>query len=291
MTTSRSTRRARRGTLLRSAGWLSATAMIATAAFAPATVSAADPHSMDVACNNIVSGARSPEYVWATIDDAGVTASWATDAEHFDAANQETVTIRVCAVDADGDDHGAIDQDTENDGTQLFPWSLLGYETNPCPDSSLTFGASADSPAVNTKKSDLIACPADEVDQPTDGVDDPSDGVDDPSDGVDEPSDGVDDPSDGVDDPSDGVDDPSDGVDQPTDGVDDPSDNGGDDEPTGAVEGAVGTPGVTPPPTDTLVIAAAPAGGDGWRLVLVLVAASLVGSLAASQPRRARHKA
>src|SRR5215208_5709651 len=98
MTTSRTSRRARRGTLVRSAGWLSAAAMIATAAFAPATVSAADPHSMDVACNNIVHGARSPEYVWATIDDAGVTANWATDADHFDAANQETVTIRVCAI-------------------------------------------------------------------------------------------------------------------------------------------------------------------------------------------------
>ena len=109
MTTSRSTRRARRGTLVRTAGWLSAAAMLATAAFAPASVSAANPSAMDVACNNIVHGGPSPEYVWTTVDDAGVTANWATDAAHFDSATYDTVTIRVCVVDADGADQGGID--------------------------------------------------------------------------------------------------------------------------------------------------------------------------------------
>src|SRR6185369_14750634 len=168
MTTSRSPRRARRGTLVRTAGWLAAGAMLATAALAPASVAAANPTSMDVACNNIVHGGRSPEYVWTTVDAAGVTANWATDAAHFDAANQTTVTVRTCVMDADGTDHGAIDQNTENDGSQLFPWSVLGYAADPCPDSSLTFGSSVDSPAVQTKKSDLIACPTDDAgDQPT----------------------------------------------------------------------------------------------------------------------------
>jgi hypothetical protein len=296
MTTSRSSRRARRGTLVRTAGWISAAAMLATAAFAPASVSAANPSAMDVACNNIVHGGRSPEYVWTTVGDAGVTANWATDAAHFDSATFDTVTIRVCVVDADGTDQGGIDQDTENDGTQLFPWSLLGYSANPCPDDTLSFGSSADSPAVQTKKSDLIVCPAASADQPTDGADQPTDGADQPTDGADQPTDGADQPTDGADQPTDGADQPTDGAnqptdsaDQPTDGADEPTDSA--DEPTGAVEGAVGTPGLTPPPTDTLVAAAPSTGGDGWRIVLVLLAATLVGTLAASQPRKARVRA
>ena len=251
---------------------------------------------MDVACNNIVHGARSPEYVWTTVDDAGVTANWATDPTHFDAANYATVTVRVCVVDADGADHGAIDQNTENDGSQLFPWSVLGYAANPCPDDSLTFGASADSPAVQTKKSTMVACPAggddpsDNVDQPSDNVDQPSDEVDQPSDGVDDPSDNVDQPSDGVDDPSDGVDQPGGGIDVPTDAVNDPSDGG--TEPTGAVEGITGKPGLTPPPTDTLAASTAPAGGsDGWRLVLAFLAFASVGTLVFTTPRGARQRA
>ncbi|HEU4573196.1 MAG TPA: hypothetical protein VFR93_10960 [Candidatus Limnocylindrales bacterium] len=248
--------------------------MLATAAFAPATASAA-PTSMDVACNNIVHGGRSPEYVWTTVDDAGVTANWATDAAHFDAANYATVTVRVCVVDADGADHGAIDQNTANDGSQLFPWSVLGYAANPCPDDSLTFGSSVDSAAVETKKSNMIACPT---------------AGDDPSDEVDQPSDEVDQPSDEVDQPTDEVDQPSGEIDQPTDQVNDPSDDGA--EPTGEVAGIQGTPGVTPPPTDTLVIASAPAGGsDGWRIVLVLVAAATIGSLVFTTPTKARRRA
>jgi hypothetical protein len=255
--------------------------MLATAAFAPATASAA-PTSMDVACNNIVHGGRSPEYVWTTVDDAGVTANWATDAAHFDAANYSTVTVRVCVVDADGADHGGIDQNTANDGSQLFPWSVLGYAANPCPDDSLTFGSSVDSAAVQTKKSNMIACPT--------AGDDPSDEVDQPSDEVDQPTDEVDQPTDEVDDPSDEVDQPTDGIDQPTDEVNDPSDGGA--EPTGEVAGVQGTPGVTPPPTDTLVVASAPAGSsDGWRIVLVLVAAATIGTLVFTTPTRARRRA
>ena len=265
MTTSRSDRRARRGAIARTAGWLAAGAMLATAAFAPASVAAANPTAQDVACNNIVHGGRSPEFVWTTVDAAGVTANWATDAAHFDAANHSTVVVRVCVIDADGTDQGGIDQNTENDGAQLFPWSVLGYAANPCPDSSLSFGSSVDSPAVETKKSNLVDCPAQDAgDQPTDNADDvPTDNA----------------------------------GDQPTNGADEPIDNSGNvptdsaDEPTGAVKGIVGTPGLTPPPTDTPLVVPATNGGDGWRMALVLMAAVLIGSLAFSQPRRARRKA
>ena len=86
--------------------------------------------------------------------------------------------------------------------------------------------------------------------------------------------------------------------DVPTDNAGDvPTDNAGDvpsdaaDQPTGAVLGIVGTPGLTPPPTDTPLVAPASGGSDGWRMALVLMAAVLIGSLAFSQPRRARRKA
>ena len=287
MTTSRSHRRARRGALVRTAGWLAAGAMLATAAFAPASVAAANPTSMDVACNNIAHGGRSPEFVWTTVGAAGVTANWAIDAAHFDAANEATVVVRVCVIDANGADHGGIDQNTENDGVQLFPWSVLGYAADPCPNSSLTLGSSVDSPAVQTKKSNMIDCPA--VDQPTDNAgDQPTD------DAGDEPTDNA------GDQPTDNAgDQPTDNAgDQPTDNAgDQPTDNAGDvptdsaDAPTGAVKGIVGTPGLTPPPTDTQLVAPASGGSDGWRMVLVLMAAVLIGSVAASQPRRSRRKA
>jgi hypothetical protein len=296
MTTSRSDRRARRGAIVRAAGWLAAGAMLATAAFAPASVAAANPTAQDNACNNIVHGGRSPDFVWTTVDAAGVTANWATDAAHFDAANHSTVVVRVCVIDADGTDQGGIDQNTENDGAQLFPWSVLGYAANPCPDSSLTFGSSVDSPAVETKKSNLIDCPAQDAgDQPTDNAgDQPTDNAGDvPTDNAgDQPTDAADDPTDNA------GEQPTDSADEPTDNAGDvPTDNAGEqptdsaDEPTGAIKGIVGTPGLTPPPTDTALVVSPTAGGDGWRIALVLMAAVMIGGLAFGRPRRARRKA
>jgi len=272
MTVTRSTRRARRGFLLRRFGWLAAAAMLAVAAIAPTSVAAANPQPQDNACNNIGSGGRSPDYVWTTVGTDGVTAHWAIDADHFDAANFATVTVRVCVFDANGPDQGGIDQNTENDGVQLFAWSLLGYNADPCPNSDLTFGSSVDSPAVQTKKSDLIDCPAGEpstapsTEPSTAPSTEPST----------EPSTA----------PST---EPS--TEPSTAPSTEPSSAPSTEpstQPTGGVEGVTGTPGVTPPPTDTLTSGAPTPAGDGWRAVLVLVAAVLVGTLVASQPRQAR---
>jgi hypothetical protein len=293
MKTSLSTRRGRRGGLLRTAGWLSAAAMIAVAAFAPATAAAADPHSMDVACNNIRSGARSPEYVWVSVGPDGVTASWATDAAHFDAAGNPTVTIRVCVFDAAGEDQGAIDQDTENDGQQLFAWSLLGYEANPCPDDDLTFGGSADSPAVNTKKSNLIDCPADEETTPPadEETTPPADEETTPpaDDETTPPSDEETTPP--ADDPGDQGESSvvTDNPNPPTDPGDNGNANtGGNPAPTGAVQGLTGTPETTLPPTDTTLVSSQVAGGDAWRLVLIAIAGVLASILAFTRRDRVR---
>ena len=100
----------------------------------------------------------------------------------------------------------------------------------------------------------------------------------------------MDQPSDGVDEPSDAVDQPSDGSEPPAEGANDGS--GQSAQPTGAVEGVVGTPGITPPPTDTLVAATAPtAGSDGWRVALALIAFALVGTLLFTTPQPARRRA
>ena len=47
--------------------------------------------------------------------------------------------------------------------------------------------------------------------------------------------------------------------------------------PTGGVEGLVGSPGVTPPPTDTFAAPASIA-DQGWRVALVLIASLLIGA-------------
>ena len=290
MTATRSARRIRRGNLLRQAGWLAAAALLAVAAIAPASVSAADPQPQDNACSNIGSGGRSPDYVWTTLGTGGVTAHWATDAAHFDAANFETVTVRVCVYDANGADQGGIDQNTENDGSQLFSWSLLGYTENPCPDNDLTFGSSVDSPAVQTKKSNIIDCPASEPSTEPSTAPSTAPSTEPSTAPSTEPSTA---PSTAPStEPSTAPStEPSTAPStEPSTAPSTAPSTEPSSQPTGGVEGVSGTPGVTPPPTDTLTTTPAPA-GDGWRAVLVLLASVLVGTLVASQPRQARRKA
>jgi hypothetical protein len=61
------------------------------------------------------------------------------------------------------------------------------------------------------------------------------------------------------------------------------------DQPTGGVAGATGTPRVTPPPTDALGVSQA-ISNDGWRVVLIGLAAILVATLTFTQPQRAARK-
>jgi hypothetical protein len=303
----------RRGGILRRLGWLSAIAMLAVSAFAPTSVSAANPQPEDTACNNIGSGGRSPDYVWVTLDSAGLTVNWATDADHFDAANYDTVTVRACVFDSDGTDQGGIDQNTENDGQQLFSWSLLGYETNPCPDSTLSFGGSADSPAVQTRKSDLIDCPAAPtptpvvptptpvvptptpvVPTPTPVVPTPTPVVPTPTPVVPTPTPVVPTPTPVVPTPTPVVPTPTPVVPTPTPVVSTPTPTGSElpaestnPSPTGGVEGTVGTPGVTPPSTDAIGDASTPS-GNNWRIVLAALASIIVLGLVFTQPARVR---
>jgi hypothetical protein len=308
-------RRSRRDGLVRRAGWLSASVLLAVAALAPASVAAANPQPQDNACNNIENGGRSPDYVWTTVDSAGVTAHWATDAAHFDAAQNPTVVVRVCIFDADGTDQGGIDQNTENDGIQLFGWSLLGYPSNPCPDEELTFGSSVDSPAVQTKKSNFLDCGDDEpttkpstapsTDPSTDPSNPPSTApstspstapsTEPTTAASSEPSTAPSTQPTSA--PSSA---PStaptsapsaDASEAPTSNPTATPSSTRSAAPTGQVQGIVGTPGVTPPPTDTMSTGAPAQANDGWRAVLVLVAAGLAGALVASRPRGLRRRA
>jgi hypothetical protein len=289
--------------------------MLAVSAFAPASVSAGNPTAADVACNNISSGGRSPEYVWVTLNASGVTVNWATDADHFDAANFATVTVRACVFDSDGTDQGGIDQNTENDGHELFAWSLFGYQGNPCPDSTLSFGGSADSAAVQTKKSDIIDCPA-VVPTPTPVVPTPTPVVPTPTPVVPTPTPVVPTPTPVVPTPTPVLPTPTPVVPTPTPVVPTPtpvvptptpvvptptpeitptpaptgSELPAESEqpsPTGGVEAATGTPGVTPPSTDTISDASASSSGT-WRIVLAGLASIIVLALVFTQPMRVR---
>ncbi|HXI79625.1 MAG TPA: hypothetical protein VNM34_02280 [Verrucomicrobiae bacterium] len=307
MTVTRSTRRARRGFLLRRIGWLAAAAMLAVAAIAPTSVAAANPQPQDNACNNIGSGGRSPDFVWTTVGTDGVTAHWAIDANHFDAANFATVTVRVCVFDANGPDQGGIDQNTENDGVQLFAWSLLGYNADPCPSNDLTFGSSVDSPAVQTKKSNFIDCPAGEPSTAPSTEPSTAPSTEPSTQPSTEPSTAPStEPSTAPStepstqpstEPSTAPStEPSTEPSTPpsTEPSTEPStapSAAPSTQPTGGVEGVTGTPGVTPPPTDTLTSGTHAPASDGWRAILVLLAAVLVGTLVASQPRQARRRA
>ncbi len=59
--------------------------------------------------------------------------------------------------------------------------------------------------------------------------------------------------------------------------------------PTGGVEGATGTPGVTPPSTDALSDATSSTSGS-WRIVLASLAGLIVLALVFTQPSRARRE-
>jgi len=58
--------------------------------------------------------------------------------------------------------------------------------------------------------------------------------------------------------------------------------------PTGAVGGATATPGTTLPPTDTLGDSAAATGSDGWRVILLALAATLAAALLLTPARVVR---
>jgi hypothetical protein len=60
--------------------------------------------------------------------------------------------------------------------------------------------------------------------------------------------------------------------------------------PSGGVEGATGTPGITPPPTDTLGGNTQAPSNDGWRIVLLGLAAILAATLAFTTPRPATRR-
>jgi len=60
--------------------------------------------------------------------------------------------------------------------------------------------------------------------------------------------------------------------------------------PSGGVEAATGTPGSTAPPTDTVDGVGPTSGGNGWRIVLIGLAALIAGGLFLTAPRRTDRK-
>ncbi len=318
-------------TSIRTLGWLTAASMVALATLGPAagTSLAAKPDvpgqngngqgndqngggAGDNACNNVLNGAPSPDFVWVSADAAGVTVYWATDEDHF--GSDGTVVVRACVVIGDVE-LGAIVQNTTNDGSEAFAWSAFGLDSDPCVANEVQVAGSVDggNPFVDTKKSAVITCshpadepPADEENPPTGDEQPPADEppADEPpaDDQATPPADEENPPADEeqttppVDDEQTGqpvaeVQPTTETTSQPTQQpVVEPS-VAPTETPTGAVLGAVGAPSITPPPTDTLGTAPVTT-TEAWRLVL-LGLAFLLAALLLAMPddRTARRRA
>jgi hypothetical protein len=145
--------------LARRLSWLVVLSLMTLALFAPsaaAPVFAADavaPSENDNACNNIENGSDSP-LVWLTTSDEGLTVNWNTAEPPAGFGADGTVVVRACV-----DGEGAWSQNDTNDGIELFPWSLFGLTENPCPGDAV-LGGSVDggNPFIQTQKQNGISC-------------------------------------------------------------------------------------------------------------------------------------
>ena len=155
------TARTRPHRLTRRLGWLAVLAMVATAVAIPAAppvgAAAVDPVENDQACNNTNSGSDSP-LVSLSISGSGLTVHWSQADPPDGFGTDGTVVVRAC-VTVGGQDQGAWSQNDENDGIELFPWSLFGLAANPCPGNA-SFAGSVDggTPFVNTQKQNGLTC-------------------------------------------------------------------------------------------------------------------------------------
>gem|GEM_PF-2919295 len=148
----------RRVSTIRKLGWLGVASMLALALLAPAaapvfaTTDAVAPVANDNACNNVVHGADSL-LVWLTTSDEGLTVHWNQADTAF--GTDGTVVVRACV-----NGHGAWSQNDTNDGIELFPWSVFGLETSPCPGADGQLGGSVDggTPFLNTQKANGQNC-------------------------------------------------------------------------------------------------------------------------------------
>jgi hypothetical protein len=145
-----------RGVTPRRFAWLAVLLIAVWALFAGAPIASAAPAPSATSCNNILSGPRSAN-VQASATEAGLLITWNTSAF---ASPSGTVTVRACVVIEGGTNQGAISQNTANDGSELFDWSLFGLSSNPCPDDRFSFGGSVDSSTVQTQKSVIVKCGA-----------------------------------------------------------------------------------------------------------------------------------
>jgi hypothetical protein len=351
MTTS--SRTAQRGGIFRKVGWLSAAAMLAVAALAPASVQAAGPgnNGQDPTGNGTTSNAT----VDGSLSVAAGSATLQANAEMFCSGTsvgsiEGTFTlnesldvgsvITLYLVPNNGSNANPASNvtkneisitltDDNNDGGDVVAYSL--GVTHPFTVSAggilVVFAVNADgTTAISSSKTNSLNCTeATPSEQPSDTPsespsDTPSESPSDtpsesPSDTPSEsPSDTPsespsDTPSESPSDtpsesPSDAPSDvPSDNpsespsdtpseqpTEQPT-GSELPitSDAPASEAPTGGVEGVTGTPRLTPPPTDTMAPVQAPS-TDGSRVILIGLAAILIGALAFSQPRHSSNR-
>jgi hypothetical protein len=335
MTTS--SRTAQRGGIFRKVGWLSAAAMLAVAALAPASVQAAgpgnngqDPTGNGTPSNATLDGSLSAAAGSATLQANAQMFCSGTSVGSIEGTFTLNETLDVGSVitfylvpnngsnanpasNVTKNETSITLTDDNNDAGDVVAYSL--GVTHPFTVSAggilVVFAVNADgTTAISSSKTNSLNCteatPSESPsDTPSESPSDtPSDSPSDtpsesPSDTLSEsPSDTPSEsPSDAPSDvPSDNPsEDPSDTpseqpTEQPTGGeLPITSDAPASEAPTGEVEGITGVPGVTPPPTDTVAPVQAPS-TDGSRVILIGLAAILIGALAFSQPRRSSNR-
>jgi hypothetical protein len=301
----------RRGGVLRRLGWLSAIAMLAVSAFAPSAVSAGvsnNVNSIDVpAC--FVGGMGGTLDV--TVGDAPfVFDIWVTD--HLP-GNGEWVEIpgsRVTLTISSSDsayEFGPLNVSQHRAGVNSYRVESSGSTAksasiHPCDDVTPTPTPVVPTPTpvvptptpVVPTPTPVVPTPTPIVPTPTPIVPTPTPIVPTPTPIVPTPTPIVPTPTPVIPTPTPVVPTPTPVVPTPTPVVSTPTPTGSElpvessqPSPTGGVEGATGTPGVTPPSTDTIGDASTPS-GNSWRIVLAALASLIVLALVFTQPTRVR---
>ena len=287
----------RRGGILRRLGWLSAIAMLAVSAFAPSAVSAGVANNVNsITVPACIDGGMSGTLNVTVGDAPFVFDIWVTD--HFPSQGEwveipgSRVTLSISSSDT-AYEFGPLDVSQHRAGVNSYRVESSGSNAksasiHPCDDVTPT-----PTPVVPTP-TPVVPTPTPVVPTPTPIVPTPTPIVPTPTPLVPTPTPIVPTPTPLVPTPTPVVPTPTPVVPTPTPVVSTPTPTGSElpaestnPSPTGGVEGATGTPGVTPPSTDAIGDASTPS-GNNWRIVLAALASLIVLALVFTQPTRVR---
>ena len=289
MKSSLTTRRAKRASTFRKLGWLSAASMLAAATLAPATASAV----------SIVNWATVTGYAAGTSDN-NHEATWGRDCTKVETDNLGSMyllhhdyTLVIVKAGSEQSAPGHVNTEFANASAGQTVWADSDgsgdYSNGDKGISHIIFcgmsDSASDEPSQPTGSEEPTATASDEPSQPTES--EPTGSEEPTATASDEPSQPTESEPTGSEEPTQSAsEEPSQPTESEPTGSELPATGSPSDGPSGGVEGATGTPGITPPPTDTIA-AIAGGSGDGWRIVLYGLALVIVAALTFTTPRKA----